>query len=108
MPQVARPNLLYGIALCELRKNGVNPVAKPTEQGALFGSGVSFLGGVRSQKLHTNAYQLLPGLWRMVVAVSDDQPRSALDDLREHGKLVDIGRGYRDVGDHSWPADPHV
>jgi hypothetical protein len=43
MPEVARPHLLYGIALCELRKNGVYAVTKPTEKGALFRGRVSFV-----------------------------------------------------------------
>jgi hypothetical protein len=108
MPQITRPHLLYAIALGELRKNGVYPVAKPTEQGALFWGRVSLLGGIRGQKLHTNARQFLAGLWRMVVAVCDDQPRSSLDNLWEHAKLVDVGRGYRDAADHPRPADPYV
>ena len=93
MPEVARPHLLYGVALRELRKNGVDPVAKPAEEGALFRGRVSLLGAIRGQKLHTNARQFLPGLWRMVVAVSDDQAGSSLDNLREHAKLVGVGRG---------------
>src|SRR5919202_2717668 len=108
MPEVARPHLLYRIALCELAENGVYPVAKPTEEGALFRGRVSLLGGIRGQKLHTSARQLLPGLWRMVVAVSDDQPRSSLGEFWEHGKLVGIGRGYRDAADHPRPANPHM
>src|SRR5215216_2521653 len=108
MPQVLRPHLLYGIALCELAENGVYPVAKPTEEGALFRGRVSLLGGIRGQKLHTNARQLLLGLWRMVVAVSDDQARSSLGKFWEHGKLVGIGRSYRDAGDRPRPANPYV
>jgi hypothetical protein len=44
----------------------------------------------------------------VVVAVSDDQPRSSLDDLRENGKLVGIGQGYREAGDHPRPANLYV
>lgn len=109
MPEVARPHLLYGVALCELAENGVYPVAKPTEEGALFRGRVPLLGGMRGQEFHTDARQLLlPGLWRMVVAVSNDQAGSSLGEFREHGKLVGIGRGYRDAGDHPRPADPYV
>src|SRR5215213_3953143 len=52
--QVARPHLLYAIALCELAENGIYPVAKPTEQSALFRRRVSLLGGIRGQKLNTH------------------------------------------------------
>jgi hypothetical protein len=106
VPEVLGPHPLYAVASCELRKDGVDPVAKPAEEGALFRGRVSLLGAIRGQKLHTNARQFLPGLWRMVVAVSDDQAGSSLDNLREHGKLVGIGRGYRDAGDHTRPAKP--
>ena len=108
MPELTRPHLLHAVALCKLAKNGVYPVAKPTEEGTLFRGRVSLLGGIRGQKLHSNARQLLPGLWRMVVAISDDQAGSSLGDLWEHGKLVGIGRGYRDAADHPRPANPHV
>jgi hypothetical protein len=44
MPEVARPHLLYGIALCELAEDGVYPVAKPALRNALlFGVGSLFL-----------------------------------------------------------------
>src|SRR5215207_4615857 len=83
MPEVTRPHLLHAVALCELAKNGVYPVAKPTEEGASFRGRLSLLGGVGSQKLHAHACQLLPGLWRMVVAISDDHPRGELDEFRD-------------------------
>jgi hypothetical protein len=104
VPHVARPYPLYGVKLGKLRKGGVYAVAKPTEEGALFGSGVSLLEGIRGQKLHTYARQLLPGLWRMVVAVSDDQPRSSLGEFGEHAKLVGVGRGHREASDHPGQA----
>jgi hypothetical protein len=44
----------------------------------------------------------------MVVAVSDDQPRNSLDNLRKHRKLVGVGRGYRDAADHPRPTNPYV
>lgn len=43
MPEVPSPHPLYGVALCELAKDGVYPVTKPTEQGALWGVGSCFL-----------------------------------------------------------------
>ena len=44
----------------------------------------------------------------MVVAVCDEKARSSLSEFWEHGKLVGIGRGYRDASDHPRPANPHV
>ena len=73
MPQVARPHLLYAIALCELAENGIYPVAKPTEKSALFRRRVSLLGGIRGQKLNAHTRQLLLGLGRVVVAISDEK-----------------------------------
>ena len=108
VPEVACPHPLYRITFGELAENGVYPVAKPTEEGALFRGRISFLGGIWGQKFHTHTHQLLPGLWRMVVAVSDDQARSSLGVSWEHGKLVGIGRGHRDAADHPRPANPHV
>lgn len=108
VPQVARPHPLYAVALGELTENGVYPIANSAEEGASFGIGVSFLRGVRSQKLHTHARQLIPGLRRVVVAVSDDQPRAKLGDLWEHGEFVDVGRGHRQAGDETRPANPNV
>jgi hypothetical protein len=105
MPEVLGPHLLYAIALRELRKNGVYAVAKPTEEGALFGMRVSPLGGGRGQKLHTDARQLLPGLRRVVVAVCDDQPGGKLGKFRKHGELMGVGRGHRDAADHPGPAE---
>ena len=108
VPHVTRPHPLHAVALCELAENGVYPVTKPTEEGALLGLRVSFLGGVGGQELHAHARQLLPPLRRVVVAISDDQAGGKLGDLREHGELVDVGRGHRDTGDHPRPADPRV
>jgi hypothetical protein len=108
MPEVTRPHLLHAVALCELAENCVYPVAKPTQEGTLFGCGVSLLGAIRGQKLHTNIRQLLAGLWRMVVAISDEKARSSLGEFGEHGKLMGIGRSYRDAADHPRPANPHM
>jgi hypothetical protein len=108
MPHVARPHPLYGIALCELAENTVYPVTKPTEEGTLFRGRISLLGGVWSQKLHTHARQLLPGLRRVVVALSDDQPRGKLGDLWEQGELVSVGWSHRKTSDHPRPGETHT
>jgi hypothetical protein len=44
----------------------------------------------------------------VVVAISDEKARSSLGDLWEYGKLVGVGRGYRDAADHPRPANPHM
>ena len=100
MPQITGPHPLYGITLGELTKEGVYPVAKPTEEGAPFRMRLSFLGGVRSQKLYTHTRQLLSGLRRMVVAISNEHTGGGLAEFWEHGKLVGVGRGHRNTGDH--------
>src|SRR5215210_2272714 len=106
MPHVARPHLLYRIALCELRKESVYAVAKPTEEGSLFRGRVSLLGELGSQELHTHTRQLLRGLRRVVVAVCDDQPRAKLCDLWEHRELVSVGWSHRKTSYDSRPAKP--
>src|SRR5215212_670745 len=99
MPEVARPHLLYGITLCKLRKNCVYPVAKATQQSAAFGSWISFLRGVGSQKLYAHALlgQLFSHFGRMVVAVSNDQAGGSLHDLRQHRKLVSLQAGATEM-----------
>jgi|SRR5215213_7292202 len=67
VPQVARPHSLYGVTLRELAEEGVYPVTKPAKESALSGSGVSLLGGMRSEKLHAHTRQLLPALRGVVV-----------------------------------------
>ena len=109
VPYVASPHPLYGVALSELRKDGVYPVTQMAQKSAPFRGRVSFLGGIRSHKLHTHhALEFCFGLWRMVVAVPNDQPRSSFDDLRHDRKLVGIGRGHREASDHSRPTDPRM
>jgi hypothetical protein len=44
----------------------------------------------------------------MVVAVSNDQTGGSLYDLRQHRKLVSVGLGHRDAGEHPRPAEPKV
>jgi len=65
MPEVACPNLLYGIALCELRKDGVYTVAKAAQEGAFFGAGSPFLaeyGATSSTPMPANS-SLVFGEW---------------------------------------------
>jgi len=70
MPQIARPHSLYAVALCELREDGVYPVAKTAEQSAPFGSRISLLRGVGGQKLYARCRQLFSRFGRMVVVRS--------------------------------------
>ena len=108
MPEVARPHPLYRIALCELAKDGVDPVAKAAQHGTSLGIGITLFGGVGSQKLHTPPGQLLPNWRRMVVAVPDDDPRCSFEEFGEQVDLVGVGRSYRQASDHPRPANPHV
>jgi hypothetical protein len=94
VPEVARPHPLYGVTSRKLAENGVDAVAKAAQEGTLSRSGISFLGGVRSQKLYTHRRQLLLGLRRMVVAVPDDQAGGGLDEFGEDRELVDVGRSH--------------
>jgi hypothetical protein len=109
MPEVTRPHPLYTVAFGQLRKDGVDPVAKTAEQSTPLRSGISlFFGGVRGQKLYAHLRQLFFGLGRVVVAVSDKKAAGALGEFGEHRELVGVSRGYREAGDEPWPADPHV
>jgi hypothetical protein len=108
VPQVARPHPLDGVAPAQLRKDGVYPVAKTAKEGTPLRSGISLFGGVRGQKLYTHPLQLFFGVGRVVVAISDDETRGPLDNLRYHRELVGISRGHREARDEPRPADPHV
>ncbi len=108
MPEVARPHLLYAVALCELAENGVYPVAKAAEEGAPLGVRVSLLGGVWSQKLYAHPRQLLFGLGRVVVAVPDEKAGGALGELGHYGKLVGVGWSYGQASDDARPGYPDV
>jgi hypothetical protein len=110
MPEVPGPYPLYVIAPRQLRENGVDAVTKAAEEGAPLGIGVVLLGAVGRQKLYAFCCgQLFPLLGRPVVAIPDGEPApSGLDELGQHGKLVGVGRGYREAGDHPGPAHPHV
>jgi hypothetical protein len=108
MPEVFCPHPLYGVTSAQLRKDGIYPVAKTAQISAPFGIGISFLGGVGGQQLDCHARQLFLGFGRVVVAVPDDDPGGELDEFGEHGKLVGVGRSYRQASDDARPADPHV
>jgi hypothetical protein len=108
VPQITCPHPLCGVALGELAKNGVYPVAKTAQQGTPSGSRISLLGGVWGQKLHAHRHKLFFCFGRVVVAVSYDHPRGKLGKFWKHGELMGVGRGHREAGDHPRPADPYV
>jgi hypothetical protein len=49
-------------------------------------SGISLIGGVRSQELYTHARQLLAGIGRVVIAISEDVAK------REGGVVRTLGQ----------------
>src|SRR5918999_3876377 len=108
MPHVACPHPLYGVTLHELRKDGVDPVAKTAQQSAPSRSGIFFLGGVGSQKRDRHARQLFLGFGRVVVAVPDDDPGGKLGKFWKHGELMCVGRSYRQAGNETRPAHAHM
>jgi hypothetical protein len=70
---------------------------------------VVLLAPVRCEELDTRTpRQLFLGLGRVVVAVSNSEPTGGLEEFRQHGKLVGIGRGYREAGDEPRPAHLHM
>ena len=106
VPDVLGPHPLYGIPLRELREDGVDALTKATQEGLPFGGTVALLAPVGREQFDAPPGHLFLRFGRMVVAVSDGEPSGGLDELRQHGKLVGIGRGYREAGDHAGPADP--
>ncbi len=72
VPKVLSPHPLYAVALCELREDGVDAVAKVAEEGTSFGSGSLLLEeyGARSSMPIRHSSSLVFG--RVVVAVPDD------------------------------------
>jgi hypothetical protein len=85
VPQVSRPPPLYGVTSHELRKDGVDAVAKTAEQSTPLRSGISLFGGVRGQKIYANTLrQLLWDLGRVIVAISDEKARGGLGQFGEH------------------------
>jgi hypothetical protein len=48
-PEVPGPHPLYGVTSAQLRKDGVDLVAKTARQSAPFMVGIPFLGGVRGK-----------------------------------------------------------
>jgi hypothetical protein len=108
MPQIACPHPLYGVASHELRRDGINPVSKATQEDTRLGTPIALFRGVRSQKLYAHARQLLPGLGRVVVAIPDEQTGGALGEFGENREFVGVGRSHRQTGNDPWPADPRV
>jgi hypothetical protein len=108
VPQVARPYALYGVALCELRIDGVDPVAKTAQEGASFGVGIALLGLVGGRKLDAPPSQFLPNWGRPVVAIPNHHASGTLDQPGHYRKLVGIGRSYREAGYEPRPTDPEV
>jgi hypothetical protein len=75
MPEVSGPHPLYGVALRELRGDGIDAVAKTAQIGTLSWGRISFLGGIRSQKIYAHlSQQLLCSLGRVVVKIPDRIP----------------------------------
>jgi hypothetical protein len=82
VPEVTRSHLLYGVTLCELRKDDVDAVAQRAQIGASLRVGISLLGAVGCEKLYAlTSNQPFLGLGRVVVAVSDGS-RGTLQPLR--------------------------
>jgi hypothetical protein len=108
VPEVLSPYPLYGVASRKLAKDSVDTVAKAAQIGALLWDGVPFLGGVRSKEFGAHSRQLFLGLGRVVIALPDHDAVDTLDDLRHDGKLVDVGRGYREASDEPRPTESHV
>src|SRR5215207_1470936 len=108
VPHVARPHPLHGVALHQLRENGVYPVAKTAQERAPLGVRIALFGLVGGRQLDAPPGQLLPDQRRPVVAVPDHHTPGMLDQLGQYRKLVDVGWSYRKAADESGPADPHV
>jgi hypothetical protein len=92
VPEVPGPHPLYGVTLHELRKDGVDAVAKTAEEGASLGMGVRAFVLVRRDELDAYRSQLFCGLGRVVVAVPDDDARGELNEFGHHRELVGVGR----------------
>src|SRR5919107_5752746 len=108
MPHIACPHPLYGVASHKLRKDGIYPVSKATQEGAPLGTPIALFRGVRSQKLYAHARQLLPGLGRVVVAIPDEQTGGVLGEFGNDREFVGVGRSHRQTGNNPWPTDPYV
>ena len=109
VPEVLGPHPLYGVAPGELAEDCVDPVAKPAQASAPFGCGIALLAPVRREELDAHATrQLFLRLGRVVVAVPDGDPAGKLEEFRYDGELVGVGRGHREAGDDTGPADSNV
>jgi len=109
VPEVPSPYPLYGVSPAELRKDGVDPVAKAAQVRTPLGGGIALLGAVRREELDTHSTrQLFLGLRRPVIAVPDGEPAGRLQEFGHDGELVGVGWGYREAGDETGPTDPDV
>src|SRR5687768_5377846 len=108
VPEVLGPHPLYGVASRKLTENGVDAVAKTAQQSASSGMGVRAFVLIGCEELDAYCGQLLLDLWRMVVAIPNEHTRGSFGDLRQHGKLVGVGWGYRKTTDDTRPANSHV
>ncbi len=98
VPEVLGPHSLYAIALCELRKDGVDPVAQVAQKHAPLGGGIALLGAVGCEQRDVHApRQFFSCLRRPVIAISDDKTAGGLKEFREHREFVGVGRGNRDA-----------
>jgi hypothetical protein len=108
VPELPGPHPLYRVATRELAEDRVDPVAHPGHEGAPFRMGIALLVSVRCHQLNASPGQLFPFDRRPVAAIPNHHTRGALDEVREHRELVDVGQGHAQAGDHSRPADPYV
>jgi hypothetical protein len=109
MPKIFGPHSLEGVSCAELRKDGVNPVAQAAQEGAPLGGGIAFLCAVGREELYAHALsQLFSRLRRPVIAISHGETAGGLKEFGKPGKLVGVGWGHRQAGDHPRPAHPHM
>jgi hypothetical protein len=109
VPKVFGPHSLYTIALCELRKDGVDPVAQAAQEHAPFGGGIALLGavGCEQRKIHAPR-RFFSRLRRPVIAIPDDETAGGFEEFGEHREFVGVGGGNRDAADEPRPANAYV
>ena len=109
VPKIVGPHSLEGVSSGELRRDGVNPVAQAAQQRAPLRGRIALFGAVGCQQRDAHApLELFPPLRRPVIAIPNGEAASALKEFGEHGKLVGVGWGHRQAGDHPRPAHPHM
>jgi len=109
VPKVFGPDSLYTIALCELRKDGVDPVAQAAQEHAPFGGGIALLGAVGCEQRNIHApRQFFSRLRRQVIAIPDDETAGGFEEFGEHREFVGVGGGNRDAADEPRPANAHM